>query len=628
MLGYTATRLSPSNELGLSTMLELALPNMHALAVMIMIVAALILFTRDNIPMETTSLVVLVVLATGFQIFPFESEGEILAPSDFFLGFSNRALIAVSALMIVGQGLISTGALEPVGRLLAKSWRRSPAISLLLTLIITAFLSAFINNTPIVVLMLPILIGVALKTGLSPSATLMPMGFASIVGGMSTTIGTSTNLLVVNVAADMGMERFSMFDFAGPALVAGVVAVLYLWLVAPRILPQRDPPMNRGVSRVYTAQIRLNANSPVVGRSLAEAITRAGDNINVETIQRGKNVFINPLPDVNLRDGDRLTTSDTQQNLREYARLLGGTLFTAEHAVDASHPLTAEGQQIAEVAITPASRLNGVRIGNAGLLSRFNLRLLAFNRFEGMEERESPGLDETRLRAGDVLLVQSTIDNLNLLKQSSDFLVLDGSINLPKPRKAPISLAVIFGVVALAAFKIMSIEVSALLGCLILILTNCLNWKDAMNALSTQVILIIVSSLAMGMALLKTGGADYLANLFVYITFGAPPAIVLMALMMMMGVLTNVVSNNAAAVIGTPIAIGIAQRLGLPLEPFVLAVLFGSNLSFATPMAYQTNVLIMNAGGYKFGDFVRVGIPLTLINWLVLSGVLIWAYNL
>ena len=609
-------------------MLELALPNMHALAVMIMIVVALALFTRENIPMETTSLVVLVVLAIGFQIFPFESDGQVLAPSDFFAGFGNRALIAVSALMIVGQGLISTGALEPVGRLLARLWQRSPALSLLLTIFMTAVLSAFINNTPIVVLMLPILIGVAVKTGSAPSSSLMPMGFASIIGGMATTIGSSTNLLVVNVAADMGMTRFSMFDFSIPVLIAGSVALLYLWLIAPKILPTRSPPMNHGVSRVYTAQIRLNSNSPVVGLTLAEAIARTGEKIKVETIQRGKGVFINPLPDVKLSAGDRITTSNNQQNLREYARLLGGTLFADDHEVDATHPLSTDGTQIAEIAITPASRLNGTRIGNAGLLSRFGLRLLAFNRFEGMEDRESPGLDETRLRTGDVLLVQSTLENLADLKQSPDFLILDGSINLPRARKAPIALAVITGVVGLAAAKIMPIEISALLGCLVLILTGCLNWKDAMNALSTQVILIIVSSLALGLALLKTGGADYLANMFVYITFGAPPAIVLMSLMLMMGVLTNVVSNNAAAVIGTPIAIGIAQRLGLPLEPFVLAVLFGANLSFATPMAYQTNVLIMNAGGYKFGDFIRVGIPLTFITWLVLSGVLIWAYSL
>ena len=233
-----------------------------------------------------------------------------------------------------------------------------------------------------------------------------------------------------------------------------------------------------------------------------------------------------------------------------------------------------------------------------------------------------------QLRSGDVLLVQSTPENLRELKETADFLVLDGSIQLPSTKKAPIALATILGVVALAAFDVLPIEISAVLGFLVLIISGCLNWKDAMNALSSQVILIIVSSLAMGAALLKTGGADFLAKLFVYITFGAPPSIVLGGLMLMMGIMTNIVSNNAAAVIGTPIAIGIAQRLGLPLEPFVLAVLFGANLSFVTPMAYQTNLLLMNAGGYKFGDFVRVGVPLAIGLWLILTLVLVWAYGL
>ena len=484
------------------------------------------------------------------------------------------------------------------------------------------------SNTPIVVLMLPILIGVAVRTGESPSGTLLPMGFASILGGMATTIGTSTNLLVVNVAADMGMDDFNMFDFMGPAAIGGFFAVLYLWLIAPRITPERQPPMSGAVSRLYTAQIRLDKGSPVVGRRLATAILRTGDGLKVETVQRGQGVFINPLPDVVLKAGDRITTADTQANLREYARLLGGTLFSGDQAVDAEHPLSAEGEQIAEVVITPGSRLNGIRIGNARLRGRYGLRLLAFNRFEGTQERKSPGLDEIQLRSGDVLLVQSTVENLRDLKETADFLVLDGSIQLPSTRKAPIAMLIMLGVVLLAAFKIMPIEISAVLGFMVLILTRCLNWKDAMSALSTQVILIIVASLAMGAALLKTGGADYLAQLFVYVTFGAPPTVVLGSLMLMMGILTNIVSNNAAAVIGTPIAIGIAQSLGLPLEPFVLAVLFGANLSFATPMAYQTNVLLMNAGGYKFGDFVRVGLPLAIGLWLILTAVLVWAYDL
>jgi len=609
-------------------MLELALPNSHALGVMILIIGALILFTRESIPLQTTSLLVLVTLTVGFTLFPYVSDGKTLQASEFFLGFGHKALVAVCGLMIVGQGLIRTGALEPVGRILARLWRKGPAISLLVTILITAVLSAFINNTPIVVLMLPILIGVAVRTGASPSGSLIPMGFASILGGMATTIGTSTNLLVVNVAADMGMDAFSMFDFLGPAVIAGFFAIIYLWLIAPHMIPERQPPMSGAVSRVYTAQIRLDKNSTVVGKTLANATLRVGEGMKIETVQRGKGVFINPLPDVVLKAGDRLTTSDTQPKLREFARLLGGTLFSGDQAVDAEHPLSAEGQQIAEVVITPGSRLNGVRIGNARLRSSYGLRLLAFNRFEDSQERKSPGLDEVQLRSGDVLLVQSTVENLRELKETADFLILDGSIQLPSTKKAPIAMATMLGVVALAALDIMPIEISAMLGFMALIVTRCLNWKDAMSALSTQVILIIVSSLAMGAALLKTGGADYLAKLFVYITFGAPTSVVLGGLMLMMGILTNIVSNNAAAVIGTPIAIGIAQRLGMPLEPFVLAVLFGANLSFATPMAYQTNILLMNAGGYKFSDFVRIGVPLSIGLWLILTTVLVWAYGL
>jgi len=609
-------------------MLELALPNSHALAVMILILAALILFTRESIPLQTTSLLVLVTLSVGFTLFPFVSEGKTLQASEFFLGFGHKALVAVCGLMIVGEGLIRTGALEPVGRMLATLWRSSPAISLLFTLLITAVLSAFINNTPIVVLMLPILMGVAVRTGGSASGSLIPMGFASILGGMATTIGTSTNLLVVNVAADMGMDAFNMFDFLGPVLIAGFFAIIYLWLIAPRMIPERQAPMSGIIARLYTAQIRLDKNSTVVGKNLSEATRRLGKGFKVESIQRGKGVFINPLPDVVLKPGDRLTTSDTQENLREFSRLMNGTLFSGDQAVDAQHPLSAEGQQIAEVVITPASRLNGVRIGNARLRSQYGLRLLAFNRYEESQQRKSPGLDEVQIRSGDVLLVQSTPENLRELKETADFLVLDGSIQLPSTKKAPIALATMLGVVVLAAFDIMPIEISAVLGFTVLILSRCLNWKDAMNALSTQVILIIVSSLAMGAALLKTGGADYLAKLFVYITFGAPPSVVLGGLMLMMAILTNIVSNNAAAVIGTPIAIGIAQRLGMPLEPFVLAVLFGANLSFATPMAYQTNILLMNAGGYKFGDFVRIGVPLAIGLWLILTTVLVWAYDL
>ncbi|MCH8479224.1 MAG: hypothetical protein LAT56_14965, partial [Wenzhouxiangella sp.] len=558
------------------------LPNYHALSVLLLVVFALILFSRDRIPLESSSLVVLAALAVGFQLFPYTGpDGRTLSPTDFYLGFGHQALVAVCALMILGQGLIRSGALEPIGRMLAIAWKNSPALSMLATLLVCAVLSAFINNTPIVVMLLPILIGVAIRTGQSPSGILLPVGLISIVGGMSTTIGTSTNLLVVSVAADMGVASFQMFDFILPAAIAGTVAVLYLWLIAPRLLPERQVPMQSTAKRLYTAQIRLSKSSEATGMNLADAIERCNGELKVEKIQRGAGVFVTPLPDVVLKSGDRITTTNTQENLREFAHLLGGKLYSGDVEVDEAHPLEPDNQRIAEVAITPTSKLLGVRIGEARLLSRYGLRLLALHRFNKEDQTRATGVDNTVLRSGDVLLVQSTPRQFDRLKDGGDFLVLDGSVNLPKTSKAPLALGIMATVIVVAAAGILPIAISAVFGVLALILTRCLSWREAMSALSVQVIMIIVASLALGMALMRTGGADWIAQVFLALSFGVPSYVILGALMLAMALLTNVVSNNAAAVIGTPIAISLAQQLMLPAEPFVLAVLFGANLSFA-----------------------------------------------
>jgi di/tricarboxylate transporter len=426
----------------------------------------------------------------------------------------------------------------------------------------------------------------------------------------------------------MGVAPFRMFDFIVPAAIAGTVAVVYLWLVAPRLIPLRQVPMQETVKRLYTAQIRLGKTSGVIGTTLADAIERCNGNLRVEKIQRGPGVFVSPLPDVTLKAGDRITTTDTQDNLREFAHLLGGRLFSGDVEVDDAHPLGPGDQKIAEVAVTPQSRLVGVRISEARLLSRYGLRLLALHRYNREDQTRSKGLDNTVLRSGDVLLVQSSGQRLAQVKDGGDLLVLDGSVNLPKTSKAPLALAIMAVVVALAAFGILPIAISALAGVLAMLLTRVLDWKEAMNALSIQVVMIIVASLALGAALMRTGAADWLAQAFLTVSFGMPSWGILGLLMLAMAALTNVVSNNAAAVNGTPIAISLAQQLMLPAEPFVLAVLFGSNLSFATPMAYQTNLLVMNAGGYKFNDFVRVGLPLMFLLWLVFTITLTYAYQI
>jgi len=587
----------------------------HAIGTLLLTVLALFLFTRERIPLETSSLFVLVALTLGFELLPFEQGGQQLHAHELLLGFGHEALVAVCALMIAGQGLVRTGALEPVGRLLARAWAAAPQISFFLTLVVGAVLSGFVNNVPIVVLLLPILIGVSLRTGTPASGVLLPMGFATLVGGMGTTIGTSTNLLVVSVASDMGLPRFGMFDFLLPVAISGGVALAYLWLIAPRLLPAREDALHDTSPRMFTAQLMIPEESFGDGRTLSELVDQAGGGLKVARILRGEHTQLLPLPNAVLKAGDRLVVNDTSDQLKEYEGALGAQLWSGDAPVDDEHPLNAEDQQLAEVVVTQGSLLEGMTLGQSHFMQRYQLVPLALHCAGWQTSCVQADIQEVRLHVGDIVLIQGAREQLAQIKRSGDVLVLDATTDLPHTRRAPIALVIMAGIVLPAALGLIPIVYSALAGILLMIVTSCLSWRDAARALSSQVILIVVASLALGNALLKTGAADYLAQLFVELTAGASPVWLLSGLMLLMAVLTNVVSNNAAALIGTPIAIGIAHQLGLPAEPFVLAVLFGSNMSYATPIAYKTNLLVMNAGGYRFADFLKVGVPLTLIMW-------------
>ncbi|NVK22559.1 MAG: SLC13 family permease [Kangiellaceae bacterium] len=598
------------------------LPNYHALFVLVLTVVALFLFRRDDIPLETSCVIVLLLLTIGFTLVPFYNHNGHLEPMEFFTGFGHEALIAVCALMVAGQGLVRTGALEPIGRFLGRIWKTSPLFSLLLTLLIAAILSAFVNNTPIVVLLLPILISVALRANTSPSSLLMPMGFATLVGGMATTIGTSTNLLVVSVAADLGLEKFGMFDFLLPASLAGVIAIIYLWLIAPKIIPQRQAAMKNTSPRVFTAQLHIAEDSWAVGKTLAEVINKTEGQMKVSRIQRGSDATIVPMPDAKIKAGDKLRVMDNPDKLKEYEQVLGAKLFKKGHQVDDDHPLTAENQQLSELVVTPGSPLAGKTLKDVSFINEYGLVAIALHRADKVVDMHNKGLGKVILHVGDVLLVQGGQREIAEFKKRGEILILDATTDLPRSHRAPRALWIMLGVIFFAAVGILPIAISALAGALLMILTHCISWRDALNALSAQVVLIVASSLALGTAMTETDGAEYIAEIFVWATAGTPPMIILSGLMLLLALLTNVVSNNAAAVIGTPIAYSVATQLNLPPEPFIIAVLFGANMSFATPMAYKTNLLVMNAGGYKFSDFVKIGVPLVLIMWISLSIIL------
>jgi len=603
-------------------------PNEHALAVMGLTLLALILFTRERIPLESSSLFVLVALTLGFEIFPYSVKGDTVHAVNFFSGFGHEALVAVCALMIAGQGLVRTGALEPVGRVLARLWGVAPGLSLLLTLIIGAILSAFVNNVPIVVLLLPILISVSLRTKTSASGVLMPMGFATLVGGMSTTVGTSTNLLVVSVAADMGMRRLGMFDFFIPVLIAGSIALIYLWLIAPHLLPQRRSDLDDLSPRRFTAQLYIPEDSFAAGKTLSEAIKQTDGGMQASRIQRADETFIMPLPDAQIRAGDRLFISDTAEQLKAYERALGATLYSGGAPVDDEHPLAADDQQVAQVVVIQGSPLVGRTLSRTRFADRYQLASLALHRPGWKQYTQHKSLSDVVLQIGDIMLIQGAREQIAELKRRGDVLVLDATSDVPSTQRAPLALLIMAGIILVAALGYLPIAISALCGVLLMLTTGVLNWREVTRALNTQVVMIVVASLALGSALMKTGGADYLAELFVSVSAGSSPRVLLSGLMLLMAILTNIVSNNAAAVIGTPIAIGIANQLGMPREPFVLAVLFGANMSYATPIAYKTNLLVMSAGGYSFMDFVRVGVPLTLIMWLAFTWLLPRLYGL
>jgi len=301
-------------------------PNTHSLAVLALTVIALVLFSRDKIPLESSSLFVLVALSVGFQLWPFSSDGKVLHAVDLFSGFGHEALIAVCALMIAGSGLVRTGALEPVGHLLARVWIKSPSLSLLLTLLVGAAASAFINNVPIVVL--------------------------------------------------------QMFDFLAPAAIAGALAVVYLWLVAPRIIPRREPPLADTSPRVFKAHLAILKGSNAEGKVLSEAIKLAGGGMKVSSIERGAGTFIFPLPDAVLQAGDHLVIQDTPDRLKEFETRLDGALYSLgdeEAPLDEDHPLRAEDQQIAEVVVVEGSRLHGTTLKRIRFAERYGLITLALH---------------------------------------------------------------------------------------------------------------------------------------------------------------------------------------------------------------------------------------------------------
>ncbi|HEX5419106.1 MAG TPA: SLC13 family permease, partial [Gammaproteobacteria bacterium] len=416
-------------------------PNPHAIFTIVLTVFALYLFTRDRLPLEASSMAILVILIVVFQLFPYVQAGQRLAPAEFLAGFGNEALVTISALLIMGKGLETTGALHPLAAFMARAWTAKPRLASLFTLLITALVSGFVNDTPLVVMLLPMLVGVAARNKFPPSSILMPVGFATLMGGMATTIGTSTNLLVVSIAQGLGLHEIRMFDFYLPVAIVGGVGLLFLWLVGPRLLPVRKPPLSDTSPRVFNAVFHIHEGSLCCGRTFAECLALTDNEMRVDRIERGEGVVVTKLPSVRILPGDRLAVRDTPERLKEFETRLRATL----------HDLPSEGgpapdggqEHMAEIVVTRGSMLHKATLAGTRFAQRTGLLPLALHRARSADGEEvSSHIGLVPLRAGDVVLVQGTQRDLEQLKRSGTALVLDGTMNLPRTHRANTALTI------------------------------------------------------------------------------------------------------------------------------------------------------------------------------------------
>ena len=607
-------------------------PSYHAIAAMAVTIAMFIAFARGRYPEEIISLVTIAVIAVGLYFAPLAGGKPTDGLAIAFGGFGHSALITICALMIMGRALVVTGALEPFARLLESVFRINGQLGLLVALLVAFTLSMFVNDTPVMVLLIPIIVAIAGKGLMASSKVLMPVNTAVLLGGMSTTIGTSTNILVVTIAADLGMKAFGVFQFTPIVLIAGLVAIPYLWLVMPRMLRDNSVTPDNA-RRTFHTRLRVGASSLLAGADLAAIKGKLPQGITFHDAPAGP-----------LQPEQRLHISGTHEALEEAARVLKGELAPT-WVIDRIRRISkAQGEDIVavEMTVTSDSRLTTRSLASSGIADLYSVAVLGIhrpNRLLGERDTYSE-VGDLRILEGDVLLVMGIEEDLQTFARNDGLLRLEGARELPRRSKAVLAGAIMLGAIATASLGLpwfdgmtyapikLPIAISALAGAIAMFITGCVKFDRVGRALSAKVIVLIAASLAIGRVIDESGAAEWLGQALSLGLAYLPPALVLSAIMLFVTIITNFASNATAATIGTPIAYSIAIQLGLPPEPLVLAVLFGCNLSFATPIAYQTNLLIMSEGGYEFGDYVRAGVPLVALMVTVLSVLLVVWYGL
>lgn len=576
--------------------------------VLLIILASLILYCTSWFRLEVSALIVLGVTALV------GTYSELLAPEDIFAGFSNPATVTIACMFVLSATVMQSGVMVHLSRLIERAAQQSELRLLLLLAITVPPLSAFVNNTPVVVLMIPAVLKVCERTGIPAARVLIPLSFFSIVGGACTLVGTSTNLLIASLAGDALQETpLHMFSFLPIGLVNVAIAVATIILLRRKLLPSRTHPAGflpeDGGAETYMTEVRLHDNSPLIGTVLRRGEFDRND-LRVMAVIRDE-ILVSPPPwNEPLRDNDSLLLRATPERIMEMI-----AAKQAESLPGMQHPrddIRATQMRIAELIPLPNSPIVGRLIVRANLYNDWDLHTLAIQR---RQHHFREGLQNMRISVGDILLVQGHESDIEVACRQLDMVQIQGKkIGTVAPlRDAAVPLLIVIAAVLLATFQVLPIMVSALLGVIAAVLANRITFRDAMASMDRSVLFLLAASIPLAQLFETSGLARLLADGMLGLFAGTAPGVVMAAVYVATLMLTQVVTNNATAAVMAPVAIQMSHAMGVSPLPFVMAVAYGASCSFITHIGYQTNTIVYSAGGYSIRDFARIGLPLSIL---------------
>jgi di/tricarboxylate transporter len=592
---------------------------MEIMLISVILILALVFLFTEKMTVDMVGIGIIVALMLT----------RILSPIEAVRGFANPAVITVGSMFIISRGMIRTGVVAFLARITIGLSRGNRNLMMLVVLLVVAGASAFINNTPVVVLFIPIILSLSCEYDFSPSKLLIPMSYVSILGGTCTLIGTSTNIIVSDLSDLYGFGKISMFELSYLGVPLALLGIAVIYLFARYAMPEHAVPvceLRDSEHRRYLAELKVPRGSRMIGKNPAGFLAQKYPGIDVFELIRYSHVFYPKEEDEVIAAADDLLL--VKGELNDLVGILHDKIVELSQTAEAfNFAAMADKSLIVELIVPPQSSLVGERVSSTELHGDPDYHVIAIKRtYLRYYEKQ---IRNVELRVGDILLVRCPENRLDDLRRTGDFIIVeDVHHEIILKSKARWAFLIFLGIVAAASSGLADIMECAVTGVFLMILTGCIKLRDAYRAVQGDVLILIVGAIALGAAMEKTGASEFYANGFLRAFRGAEPVIVLGGFLLLTSLSTQLLSNNAAAALLLPIAISTAQALGVNPKPFIIAVCFGASACYSTPIGYQTNLLVFGPGNYRFRDYLKLGIPLNIL--VICMGILfipmIWPF--